>query len=373
MGWTPHTREELERAGVVFGNEQFGLNDLVILPDKKSNVTGDNLKDNSFIAGSKELAQEVENRKGNGNQDPYGGTPLTLVNNITSGDNAKELGVLSDMIGSLGQNLGTVIEGLGSGIGSSVQSLMDMIQKNTDKNNAWSAKQAQDQNAWQERQNQIAMDFNAKEAAKNRSWQQTMSNTAHQREIADLQAAGLNPVLSASGGNGAAVTSGATASGVTSAGAKGETDTSANSAITSLLGSIISANAQMENAKVNAQANMYLGSQQIAMQKAAQELQAQIALANQENSLRIAEIGANNSYGIAQLNAENQRWLQEQQQKFSKEYPSNPYQGAITIGKTIANSSAAETAKYLAKKAINSAKKLNGDFRGPVAHSRTTR
>lgn len=56
--------------------------------------------------------------------------------------------------------------------------------------------------------------FNAEQAAKQMAFQRDMSSTAHQREVKDLIAAGLNPVLSANGG--ASTPSGSTASADTS-------------------------------------------------------------------------------------------------------------------------------------------------------------
>ena len=134
-------------------------------------------------------------------------------------------------------------------------------------NNAWSAGQAQVQREWQEQQNAKAMAFNQNEAAKNRSWQEMLSNTAHQREVRDLMAAGLNPVLSAMNGNGASVGSGATAQGVSSQGAKGDTDTSASGAIANLLGSILAANTQIQAANINARTQEAVAEKYTAMEQ----------------------------------------------------------------------------------------------------------
>ncbi len=141
------------------------------------------------------------------------------------------------------------------GVGTSVNSAANQISQLkgiAQANSAFNAEQAQIQREWTERQSAKAMQFNAAEAQKNRNWQELMSNTAHQREIKDLRAAGLNPVLSAMNGNGASVGSGATASGVVGSGSKADADTSTSGAIANLLGSILSAETAIQNANINA-------------------------------------------------------------------------------------------------------------------------
>lgn len=78
---------------------------------------------------------------------------------------------------------------------------------------------ADKQRSWATNENVLQRDFNAAEAQKQRDWEQYMSNTAYQRQVEDMRAAGINPGLV--NGSGASAPSGSAASGGANASGSG--------------------------------------------------------------------------------------------------------------------------------------------------------
>lgn len=215
-------------------------------------------------------------------------------------------------------------------------------------NNAWSAGQAQIQREWQEQQNAKAMAFNQNEAAKNRNWQEMLSNTAHQREVRDLMAAGLNPVLSAMNGNGASVGSGATAQGVTSQGAKGDTDTSANGAIANLLGSILSAQTQIEAANINAKTQEAVADKYTAMERIVSEISAEASRYGADTSAAASRYGADMSASASRYHSD-------------RSYEASRYASDRSAAASIFGSSQAASASRYASDQARAASKYSAD------------
>lgn len=73
--------------------------------------------------------------------------------------------------------------------------------------NAFSAEQAQHQRTWSEHQANVARDYDRESFARSTAFTERMSNSAIQRQTADMRAAGINPMLAVMKGTGASTPS----------------------------------------------------------------------------------------------------------------------------------------------------------------------
>lgn len=214
--------------------------------------------------------------------------PSTDANNINHSTSAST--AISNAVNAVANNIQSAVStakssnlaaAIAGTAGTGTSDYADMIREilsETQKNTAMSQAFAREQMDYQTKSDQTAMAWSAQEAQKNRDWQEQLSNEAHQREVRDLIAAGLNPILSAN--NGAYTGSGATGQGFSSSGAMGQVDTSSSSVIGQLFSNM------MTNASNAYIAGLYTDAERYSadLQYSSSRLATEASILNNQNS-----------------------------------------------------------------------------------------
>lgn len=191
-----------------------------------------------------------------------------------------DLGAASKAYNQNWQNMNAGINYFQDEVASSAADAIDVWRAN----NRYNAQEAQ-----------TNRNFQSLEAQINRNFQEAMSSTAHQREVADLRAAGLSPVLSANAGA-------STPSGSMPSGAQATADNSLVGMFGSMASSAMSAISSMSNTMGNMASQLVTNVNSANVAKYGSELSADVGYyASKLQSLTSQEVARiAGEYGIAQ-------------------------------------------------------------------------
>lgn len=212
----------------------------------------------------------------------------------------------SSATSNLGVSLSNILNRSDNALGEAMRQASDVASSNS----ALSQSFAREMMDYQTDSNQYAMDWSAAQAKATRDWQEEMSNTSHQREVKDLMAAGLNPILSAN--QGATTPTGSTGQAYTSSGAQGSVDTSTIASImntamnsaTTLKSMDISQ--EMQREKLAAELTMNHVSSDAMMSAAGTNAAASIY--GSDKAFEAAIQGQKNQYAMSALDRQLERW-----------------------------------------------------------------